>query len=180
MNQKGTRSLFVTLETNGKYENFNYMVHRWSYDVLLINENNLQINLRLANENQTPICISVISITHCTDFLTFPLLFLPILFHLHIQYLLFHQHRFGENYIHVACNVFTAKNDCVTITIAFTEQPYNWTLLHIFFNDSGHRCRTAIFLNTSELLNATCVQNHSNTLENNRTYLKNDSKWFFF
>ena len=134
----------------------------------------------LPMKKQTPTCVSVISITHCTDFLTFPLLFLPILFHLHIQYLLFHQHRFGENYIHVACNVFTAKNDCVTITIAFTEQPYNWTLLHIFFNDSGHRCRTAIFLNTSELLNATCVQNHSNTLENNRTYLKNDSKWFFF
>ena len=52
MNQKGTRSLFVTLETNDKYENFNYMVHRWSYDVLLINENNLLINLRLANEKR--------------------------------------------------------------------------------------------------------------------------------
>ena len=40
MNQKVTLNLFVTLETNDKYENFNYMVHRWSYGVLLINENN--------------------------------------------------------------------------------------------------------------------------------------------
>ena len=41
MNQKATRNLFVTLETN---ENFNHMVHRWSYDMLLIKENNFLFN----------------------------------------------------------------------------------------------------------------------------------------
>ena len=97
-----------------------------------------------------------------TDLLAFPLLFLPLLFYLHIQYLLPHHRLFGENYIHIAYNVFIAKSDCVAITIAFTEQLYNknWTLLHIFFKDSGHRCRTAIFLNTSLLLNTTSGQNH--------------------
>ena len=40
MNEKGTRNLFVTLETTDKYENFHYMVHRLSYNALLINENN--------------------------------------------------------------------------------------------------------------------------------------------
>ena len=75
-------------------------------------------------KKQTPTCISVISITHCTDFMMFPLVFLPLLFHLHVQYLLFHHRLFGENYIHIAYNVFIAKNDCVAITIAFTtEQP---------------------------------------------------------
>ena len=76
-------------------------------------------------KKQTPICISVMSITHCTDFLTFLLLFLPLLFHLHIQYLLLHHCLFRKNYIHIAYNVFIAKNDCVAITIAFTEQLYN-------------------------------------------------------
>ena len=116
----------------------------------------------LPMKKETSICISVISITHCTDFLTFALLFLPLLFHLHIQYLLLHHRLFRQNCIHIAYNVFIAKNDCVAITIAFTEQLYNknWTLLHIFFKDSGHRCRAAIFLNTSELLNTTCGQNH--------------------
>ena len=73
-------------------------------------------------KKQTPICISVISITHCTDFLTLPPLFLPLLLHLHIQYLLLHHRLFGENYIHIAYNVFIAKSDCVTISIAFTQQ----------------------------------------------------------
>ena len=116
----------------------------------------------LPMKKQISVCISVIFITHCIDFLSFPLLFLPLLFHLHIQYLLLHHRLFGENYRHIAYNVFIAKNDCVAITIAFTEQLYNknWTLLHIFCKDSGHRCRTAIFLNTSELLNTTCGQNH--------------------
>ena len=76
-------------------------------------------------KKETSICISVISITHCTDFLTFALLFLPLLFHLHIQYLLVHHRLFRENCIHIAYNVFIAKNDCVAITIAFTEQLYN-------------------------------------------------------
>ena len=116
----------------------------------------------LPMKKQTPTCISVISITHCTDFMMFPLVFLPLLFHLHVQYLLLHHRLFGENYIHIAYNVFIAKNDCVAITIALTEQLYNknWTLLHIFFKDSDHRCTTAVFLNTSELLNTTCGQNH--------------------
>ena len=111
----------------------------------------------LPMKKQTPICISVISITHYTDSLMFPLLFLSLLFHL----LLFHR-LFGENYINIAYNVFIVKSDCVAITVAFTKQLYNknWALLHIFFKDSGHRCRTAIFLNTTELLNATCGQNH--------------------
>ena len=69
-------------------------------------------------KKQTPICFSVISITHCTNFLMHPPLFLPLLFHLHSQY-----HRlFGVNYIYVAYNVFIAKNDCVAITVAFTQQ----------------------------------------------------------
>ena len=72
-------------------------------------------------KKQTPICISVISITPCTDFLTFPLLFLSFLFHLHIQHLLLHHPLFGANYIRIAYNVFIAKNDSVAITIAFTE-----------------------------------------------------------
>ena len=76
----------------------------------------------LQMKKQTPICISVISIAYCTDFLTFPLLFLPLLFHLHIQYFLLHHRLFGENYVHFAYNVFIAKNDCVAITIAFTQQ----------------------------------------------------------
>ena len=88
-------------------------------------------------KKQTPICISVISITHCTDFLAFPLLFLSLLFHLHIQYLLLHHRLLGENYINIAYNVFIAKNDCVAITIAFTEQPHNKN--SIFFKDSSHR-----------------------------------------
>ena len=71
---------------------------------------------------QTPISISVISITHGTDFLTHLPLFLPLLFHLHIQYLLLHHRLLGENYIHIAYNVFIATNDCVAITIAFNEQ----------------------------------------------------------
>ena len=113
----------------------------------------------LPMKKQISVCISVIFITHCTDFLSFPLLFLSLLFHLHIQYLLLLHRLLGENYINIAYNVFIAKNDCLAITIAFTEQLYNknWTLLHSFFKDSGHRCRTAIFLNTSELLNTTCV-----------------------
>ena len=104
----------------------------------------------LPMKKQTPICTSVISITHCTDFLAFPLLFLSLLFHLHIQYLLLHHRLLGGNYINIAYNVFIAKNDCVAITIAFTEQRHNKnsTLLHIFFKDSSHRSRTAIFLNT--------------------------------
>ena len=60
-------------------------------------------------KKQTPICISVISITHCTDFLAFPLLFLSLLFHLHIQYLLHHHRLLGGNYINIAYNVFIAK-----------------------------------------------------------------------
>ena len=121
----------------------------------------------LPMKKETSICISVISITHCTDFLTFALLFLPLLFHLHIQYLLLHHRLFGENYIHIAYNVFIVKNECVAITTAFTEQLYikNWTLLHIFLEDYGHRFRTAIFLNTSELLYTTCGQNHKYTGE---------------
>ena len=59
-----------------------------------------------------------------TDLLAFPLLFLPLLFYLHIQYLLPHHRLFGENYIHIAYNVFIAKSDCVAITIAFTKQLY--------------------------------------------------------
>ena len=76
-------------------------------------------------KKETPFCISVISITYCTDFLTFPSLFLPLLFHLHIQYLLVHHPLFGENYIYIAYNMFIAKNDCVAITIALTEQLHN-------------------------------------------------------
>ena len=38
----------------------------------------------------------------------------------------------------------------------------NLTLLQIFSKGSGHRCRTAILLNTSE---STCGQNHQNTCE---------------
>ena len=76
-------------------------------------------------KKETSICISVISITHCTDFLTFALLFLPLLVYLHIQYLLLHHRLFGENYIHIAYNVFIVKNECVAITTAFTEQLYN-------------------------------------------------------
>ena len=76
-------------------------------------------------KKKTPICISVISITQCTDFLMFPSLFLPLLFHLHIQYLLVYHPLFGENYILIAYNVYIAKNDCVAITIVLTEQLYN-------------------------------------------------------
>ena len=47
--QKDTQNLFAILETNDKYGNFNYTVYRWSYDVLLIKENNFWINLRLDN-----------------------------------------------------------------------------------------------------------------------------------
>ena len=54
----------------------------------------------LAMQKQAPICISVISITHCTDFLTHPVLFLPLLFHLPFQYLLLNHRLFGENYIY--------------------------------------------------------------------------------
>ena len=78
----------------------------------------------LPMKKETSICISVISITHCTDFLTFALLFLPFLFHLHIQYLLLHHPLFGENYIHITYNVFIAKSNCVAITITFTKQLY--------------------------------------------------------
>ena len=63
----------------------------------------------LPMKKQTPICISVISITHYTDFLMFPLLFLSLLFYL----LLFHR-LLGENYIHIAYNVFIVKSDCVS------------------------------------------------------------------
>ena len=76
-------------------------------------------------KKETPICISVISIIHCTDFLTFPSLFLRLLFHIHIQNLLLHQPLFGENYIHIAYNVFIAKIDYVAITTALTKQLYN-------------------------------------------------------
>ena len=115
----------------------------------------------LPMKKQTPTCVSVISITHCTDFLTFPLLFLPFLFHLHIQYLLLHHPLFGEHYIHITYNVFIAKNDCVAITIAFTKQLYKkLNSLTYIFKDSVRRCRTAIFLNTFKLLNTTCGQNH--------------------
>ena len=75
----------------------------------------------LPMKKQTPICFSVISITHCSDFLMHPPLFLPLLFHLHIQYFLLHHRLFGENYIHITYNVFIAKSDCVAITIAFTN-----------------------------------------------------------
>ena len=165
MKQKGKRSLFVTLETNDKYENFNYMVNWSSYDVLLINKlmkTTFKLIYRLPMKKHTPICISVISITHGTDFLMFPHHFLPLLFHLHIQYLLLHHRLFGEKYIHIAYNVIITKNDYVAITSAFTKQLYNknWTILHIFFKDASHRYRTVIFLNTSELLNTTCGQNH--------------------
>ena len=100
----------------------------------------------LPMKKETPICISVISIIHCTDFLTFPSLFLRLLFHIHIQYLLLHHSLFGENYIHIAYNVFITKIDYVAITTALTKQLYNknWTLLHMFFKDSGHRCRTGV------------------------------------
>ena len=71
------------------------------YDVLLINENNfLKLIYGLTMQKQTPICFSVISITHCTDFLTHRPIVLPRLFHLHTQYLLLHQRLFGENYIY--------------------------------------------------------------------------------
>ena len=40
LNQKGTQNLFVILETNDRYENFIYTIFSWSYDFLLINENN--------------------------------------------------------------------------------------------------------------------------------------------
>ena len=73
-------------------------------------------------QKQTPICFSVISITHCSDFLTHPPLFLPPLFHLHIQYLLLHHRLFAKKHIHIAYNVFIAKNDCGAITITFTQQ----------------------------------------------------------
>ena len=73
-------------------------------------------------QKQTPICFSVISITQCNYFLTHPPRFLPLLFHLHIQYLLLHHRLFGESYIHIAYNVFIAKNDCVAIAINFTQQ----------------------------------------------------------
>ena len=115
----------------------------------------------LPMKKQTPICFSVISIAHCSDFLMHPPLFLPLLFHLHIQYFLLHHRLFGENYIHITYNVFIAKSDCVAITIAFTNNfNKNWTLLHIFFKDSGHRCKTGILLNTSKLLQTTCGRNH--------------------
>ena len=71
-------------------------------------------------KKDTPNCISVISITHCTDFLTFPSLFLPLLFHLHIQYLLVHHPLFGENHMYITYNVFIAKSHCVAIKIAPT------------------------------------------------------------
>ena len=48
-------------------------------------------------QKQTRICFSVISITQRNDFLTHPPLFLPPLFHLHIQYLLLHHCLFGKN-----------------------------------------------------------------------------------
>ena len=52
-------------------------------------------------KKETPICISVISITHCTDFLIFPSLFLPLLFHLHIQYLLVYHTPYLEKSIYL-------------------------------------------------------------------------------
>ena len=76
----------------------------------------------LIMQKQTPIRFSVISVTHCTDLLTRPPLFPPLLFHLHIQCLPFHHRLFGENYIHIVYNVFIAKNNCVATTIAFTQQ----------------------------------------------------------
>ena len=72
-------------------------------------------------QKQTPICFSVISITHCIDFLTHPPVFLSLLFHLQIHYLLHHR-LFGENYIHIAYNVFIAKKDYVAKKITFTQQ----------------------------------------------------------
>ena len=53
--------------------------------------------------------------------------FFPLLFHLHIQYLLLHHRLFGENYI--VYNVFIAKNDCVAITIALKIE-----LFYIYFS----------------------------------------------
>ena len=70
-------------------------------------------------QKQTPICFSVISVTHCNDFLTHPPLFLPLLFHFHIQYLLHHR-LFGKSYIDIAYNIFIAKSNCIAITITFT------------------------------------------------------------
>ena len=75
----------------------------------------------LPMQKQTPICFFVISITHCIDFLTHPPVFLPLLLHLQIQYLLHHR-LFGENDIHIAYNVFIAKNDYVAKKITFTQQ----------------------------------------------------------
>ena len=96
--------------------------------MLLINElmkTTFKLIYRLPMKKHTPICISVISITHGTDFLMFPHHFLPLLFHLHIQYLLLHHHLFGEKYIHIAYNVIITKNDYVAITSASTKQLYN-------------------------------------------------------
>ena len=137
--------MFVTLETNDWYENF-WFIDETTMCCWLM-KTTFKLIYGLPMKKETSICISVISITHCTEFLTFAFLFLPLLFHLHIQYLLLHHHLFVENYIHIAYNVFIAKSE-------------NWTLLHIFLEDSGHRFGTAIFLNTSELLYTTCGKNH--------------------
>ena len=49
------------------------------------------------------------------------------------------------------------------------------TLLHIFFKDSSHRCRTAILLNTSEWLLTKILKK-----KNTQTHLKNGSQGFRF
>ena len=66
-------------------------------------------------QKETPVSFSVISITPCTDFLMHLPLFLPLLFHLHVQYVFLYHRLSGKN-------VFIAKSDCVAITILFTQQ----------------------------------------------------------
>ena len=89
----------------------------------------------LPMKKQTPTCISVISITHCTDFLMFPLLFLPLLFHLHVQYLLLHHRLFGENYIHIAIMYLLPKTIALQLQL---PSPNNFIikieLFYIYFS----------------------------------------------
>ena len=76
----------------------------------------------LAMQKETAVSFSVISITHCIDFLTHLPLFLPLLFHLHIHYLFLYHRLPGKKYIHIVYNVFVATSDCVAITIVLTQQ----------------------------------------------------------
>ena len=69
-------------------------------------------------QKQTPICISVVSIIPYIDFLTHPSLFLPLLFHLHLQYLLL---RHFEKIIYIACNVLLPKPIVLQLQLSSTS-----------------------------------------------------------